>query len=57
MDKNGCIISLNELPVVDIRVIDQTLPADSSSGLFKVGAHDNNKLTFKAFLYLEQFLT
>jgi len=43
--------------VVEIRVVDQTLPADCCTGLLKVRAHDNEQVILVLLLQLQQPIT
>lgn len=40
--------------VVDIRIIDQTFPPHSRSGLLEVGAHDNEEVVRVAFFEFQE---
>jgi cobaltochelatase CobN len=42
--------------IIDIRVIDQTLPAHRGAGLFEVGAHNNKQVILVFYLESEQFV-
>lgn len=42
------------LPVIHEGVVDQTLPTNSSSGLFKVNTHDNQQILLCIFGILDQ---
>lgn len=44
------------LPFIDIRVVDQALPAYCCSWLFKISAHDNDKLVLVLFFGGQQQL-
>jgi hypothetical protein len=45
------------LPVVQLGIIDQTLPANSSTGFFKVNTHDNAKVFFASLVVCDQLLS
>ena len=39
--------------LIDIRIVNQSLPADCCPWLFKIGPHNNNKVIFKTLLDFE----
>lgn len=43
--------------IVDIRVVDQSLPADGGARLLQIGAHDNQQIILVFFLQLHQSVT
>lgn len=42
--------------LVDIGIVDETLPADSGTGLLEVGTHDDEEVIFVLLLELEETL-
>lgn len=55
MDKN--LELLNLLPVIHEGIVDQTLPTNSGSGLFKIDTHDNQKIFLDSFIEVNQELS